>query len=76
MPENQLKRTDIFDEGDYALVVTSDNEVRLVTPRLDDDNDSPVPSLALLLIAVANKLQDSAWVEEIIADYFGDDRSE
>ncbi len=57
--------------GDYALIVTSDNEIEFLMPDLDEiENKCPVPKLAIALIAVANYMSDELWVNETIQGFF------
>jgi hypothetical protein len=59
----------IIEKNAFALVVTPRNELQLIMPSASND-DAKIPQLALALIAVANKLSDQEWVEQLLADEF------
>ena len=58
-----------LDAGDCALIVTSDNEIALAIPK---NGDQPVPDRALVLIAIAKKLDDPEWVERLMSEYWAE----
>lgn len=59
--------------GDYALIVTRNEDIRLVTPGFDySDLDAFLPRLVLGLIVVANKMLEDEWIDGIIDDYFSE----
>lgn len=58
--------------GDYALIITPDNEIEFLMPNLDEVEDNrPVPKLAIALIAVANLMGNELWVHQTIDSFFG-----
>jgi hypothetical protein len=59
-----------LDRGSFALVVTASNELQLYLPATSHE-DAVFPQNALALIAVANKLKDVEWVEQLLIDEFG-----
>lgn len=59
--------------GDYALIVTRQGEIRLVTAGFESsDPDTYLPRLALGLIVLANKMLEDDWIDEMIKEYFSD----
>ena len=64
---NQLKA------GDYALIVTQDNDVEFLMPlKNEEDATKPVPKHAFALIAFANRLEDDIWVSNFVEDFFSE----
>jgi hypothetical protein len=58
--------------GDYAIIITPDNEIEFLMPNLDEVEDSkPIPKLAIALIAVANLMENDLWVKQTIDKFFG-----
>jgi hypothetical protein len=53
------------------LVIRSDGEATLCLPDYEDDDE--VPRHTLFLVALMNKMEDEAWVEEIISEILPDD---
>lgn len=58
--------------GDYALIITSDNEIEFLMPQMNENETSrPVPKLAIALAAIANLMGDDRWVDQVIHSFFG-----
>ena len=59
--------------GDYALIVTSENDVEFLMPLQDEiDIKQSVPKNAFALIALANKLSDEEWSANFVNDFFSE----
>jgi len=65
-------KSSTLEKGSYALVVSATNELHLYLPATADE-DAVFPKLALALIAVANRLQDRDWVDQLLVEEFGPD---
>lgn len=59
-----------LERGAFGLVVSATNEVHLFLPTSADE-DAVFPKNALVLLAVANRLQDSDWVDQLLVEEFG-----
>ena len=70
--ESNNGRTRI-EKGAFALVVTAANELQLFLPATTT-RDAVFPQYALALLAVADRMRDKAWVEELLIDEFAPDK--
>ena len=61
-----------LEKGAFGLVVSATNELHLYLPATADE-EAVFPKLALALIAVANRMQDRDWVEQLLVEEFGPD---
>jgi hypothetical protein len=59
-----------LEKGAFGLVVSAINEVHLFLPATADE-DAVFPKNALVLLAVANRLLDSDWVDQLLVAEFG-----
>ena len=59
-----------LERGAFGLVVSATNEVHLFLPASADE-DAVFPKNALVLLTVANRLQDSEWVDQLLVEEFG-----
>jgi hypothetical protein len=59
-----------LERGAFGLIVSASNEVHLFLPATADD-DAVFPKNALVLLAVANRLRDSDWVDQLLVEEFG-----
>ena len=59
-----------LERGAFGLVVSATNDVHLFLPASADE-DAVFPKFALALIAVANRVQDSDWVDQLLVEEFG-----
>ncbi len=60
--------------GAFGLVVSATNDVHLFLP-VSADEDAVFPKNALVLLAVANRLQDSDWVDQLLVEEFGPEQN-
>ena len=61
----------VLGADEVALVIRSDGEATLCLPDYEDEDE--VPRHTLFLVALMNKMEDEAWVEEIISEILPDD---
>ncbi len=59
-----------LERGAFGLVVGATNEVHLFLPA-SAEADAVFPKNALVLLAVANRLQDNDWVDQLLVEEFG-----
>ena len=71
--ESNNGRTQI-EKGAFALVVTAANQLELFLPATSA-RDAVFPQYALALLAVADRMRDKDWVEELLVDEFAPHRN-
>ena len=75
--ENSEQTNILLGDDDYALVLRQDGSLQIFVPRADGpEGDAPVARRALALVAVANKMRDEKWVDDLIEEYFPDERED